>query len=171
MNGLNKGMAMTQLDVGTQAPAFVLDLDDGSSIESMTLIWRPIVMFFYPEDDSGGCTDENQEFSALSDAFSLRGAFLVGISPDTVEIHRKFKAKYGLGVPLAADPDRKVIEAFGLWQLKKLYGREFMGLVRTSVIIGADGRIARIIRATRIKGHAAKMLEALDEVLAAQSTS
>jgi peroxiredoxin Q/BCP len=90
----------------------------------------------------------------------------MGVSPDTIDSHRKFKAKYGLGVPLGADPDRTTIEAFGLWKMKKLYGREFMGLIRTSVIIDAEGRIAAIVRATRIKGHAAKMIAALDETLA-----
>jgi len=89
---------------------------------------------------------------------------LVGISPDEIASHKKFRAKYGLKVPLAADPDHLAIEGFGLWQLKKLYGREFMGLIRTSFIIGADGKVERVIRATRIKGHAAKMLAALQEL-------
>jgi peroxiredoxin Q/BCP len=157
---------MTPLQAGDPAPDFVLHRDDGSIIAKAELIGNPVVLFFYPEDDSGGCTDENQEFSALSDAFSVRNTFLVGVSPNTQESHLKFRAKYDLKVPLAFDPDLLVIESFGLWQLKKLYGREFMGLVRTSFIIDAEGNIARIIRATRIKGHAAKVLAALDEVLA-----
>ncbi|NGP19222.1 peroxiredoxin [Devosia aurantiaca] len=159
---------MTHLNEGDPAPDFTLHRDDGTAISSQALAGHPIVLFFYPEDDSGGCVDENQEFSALSDAFSVRDTFLVGVSPDTSETHKKFREKYGLKVPLAADPQRKIIEAFGLWQMKKLYGREFMGLVRTSIIIDQNGRIARIIRATRIKGHAAKMLEALDEVIAGE---
>lgn len=159
---------MTHLKPGDPAPDFSLSRDDGSTVSLAALRGKPIVMFFYPEDDSGGCTDENKAFSALAPAFAERGAILVGVSPDHLEKHRKFRAKYGLTIPLASDPDRVVIEAFGLWQLKKLYGREFMGLIRTSFIIGADGRIARIIRATRIKGHAEKMLAALDEVLADQ---
>ncbi|WP_297103538.1 peroxiredoxin [uncultured Devosia sp.] len=157
---------MTHLKPGDPAPDFVLHRDDGSTIRKTDLTGHPVVLFFYPEDDSGGCVDENQEFSALSDAFGARDAFLVGVSPDTRESHLKFRAKYGLKVPLAFDPDRAVIEAFGLWRMKKLYGREFMGLVRTSFIIDAEGRIARVIRATRIKGHAEKVLAALDEVLA-----
>ncbi len=157
---------MTHLQEGDPVPAFTLLRDDGSTVTARSLRGRPAVLFFYPEDDSGGCVDENQEFSALAADFAARGAELVGISPDDVESHRKFRAKYGLVIPLGADPERQTIEAFGLWQMKKLYGREFMGLVRTSFIIGADGRIARIVRATRIKGHAAKMLAALDEVLA-----
>ena len=157
---------MTHLKQGEPAPDFSLALDDGTTLTRADLKGRPAVLFFYPEDDSGGCVDENQEFSALAAEFAARGAVLVGVSPDTVESHRKFRTKYGLTIPLGADPDRQTIEAFGLWQLKKLYGREFMGLVRTSFILDAEGRVARIIRATRIKGHAAKMLAALDEVLA-----
>lgn len=156
---------MTHLKPGDPAPEFSLLRDDGSTLKKADLLGRPAVLFFYPEDDSGGCVDENQEFSALATEFAARGAQLVGVSPDSIESHKKFRTKYGLSIPLGADPERKVIEAFGLWQMKKLYGREFMGLVRTSFIIGADGRIARIIRATRIKGHAGKMLEALDSVL------
>jgi thioredoxin-dependent peroxiredoxin len=159
---------MTDLSVGAMAPEFRLELDDGSVVTAGDLIGKPAVLFFYPEDDSGGCVDENQEFSALADEFAARGARLIGVSPDPVASHLAFRKKYGLAVPLGADPERTTIEAFGLWQMKKLYGREFMGLVRTTFILGADGRIARIIRATRIKGHAVKVLNALDEVLAEQ---
>ena len=157
---------MAQLNEGDAAPDFTLALDDGSSFTLSDHRGHPVVLYFYPEDDSGGCTDENREFSERAQAFAALGATLIGISPDTIETHRKFRAKYGLQVPLAADPDHLAIEAYGLWQLKKLYGREFMGLIRTSFIIGADGRISRIIRATRILGHAQKMLEALEAVVA-----
>lgn len=157
---------MTHLQPGDPAPDFALPLDDGTNFTLSQQLGRPVVLFFYPQDDSGGCVDENQEFSTLAPDFASRGAVLVGVSPDGVESHKAFKAKYGLAVPLIADTERVAIEAFGLWQLKKLYGREFMGLVRTSFIIDASGRIARVIRATRIKGHAAKMLAALDEILA-----
>lgn len=157
---------MTHLQQGDRVPDFSLQLDDGGLVNPASLKGRPAVMFFYPEDDSGGCVDENQEFSDLAGEFAARGAILVGISPDDAASHHKFRAKYGLVVPLGTDPERRTIEAFGLWQMKKLYGREFMGLVRTSFIVDAEGRIARIIRATRIKGHATKMLAALDEVLA-----
>ncbi|MBE7731712.1 peroxiredoxin [Devosia faecipullorum] len=157
---------MTDLKPGDPAPQFTLQCDDGTEVSAASLKGRPAVLYFYPQDDSGGCVDENLEFSALAPDFAARGATLIGISPDDMDSHRKFRAKYGLVVPLGADPDLTTIEAFGLWQLKKLYGREFMGLIRTSFIIDADGKIARIIRATRIKGHAAKVLAALDEVIA-----
>jgi peroxiredoxin Q/BCP len=164
--GNPRSQTMTHLQPGDPAPDFTLPLDDGTDFTLSQQLGRPVVMFFYPQDDSGGCVDENQEFSALAEEFGARGAVLVGVSPDGLDSHQAFRRKYGLAVPLIADPERRAIEAFGLWQLKKLYGREFMGLVRTSFIIDAEGRIARIIRATRIKGHAAKMLEALDEMLA-----
>lgn len=153
---------MTDLREGDPAPDFTLPLDDGASFHLAAQIGHPVVLYFYPEDDSGGCTDENQEFSDRLAAFQALGARLVGISPDSIQSHQKFRKKYGLASPLAADPEHLAIEAYGLWKLKKLYGREFMGLIRTSFIIGADGRVARIIRATRILGHAQKMLEALE---------
>jgi peroxiredoxin Q/BCP len=153
---------MPERKEGELAPHFILPLDDGTRFSLAAERGSPIVLFFYPEDDSGGCINENQEFSDRKAAFEAFGARLVGISPDSVESHLKFRRKYILKVPLASDPERVAIEAFGLWQLKKLYGREFMGLVRTSFIIGADGRIAKIVRATRIVGHAQKMLEALE---------
>jgi peroxiredoxin Q/BCP len=153
---------MPDLSEGALAPDFTLQLDNGTLFQLSAVRGRPVVLFFYPEDDSGGCTDENIEFSERLDAFASLGARLVGISPDTVETHSKFRRKYNLRVPLAADPERIAIEAFGLWKLKKLYGREFMGLIRTSFIIDQEGRVARIIRATRIRGHAEKMLEALE---------
>ena len=158
---------MTHLKAGDPAPDFTLALDDGGSFTLSAQRGKPVVIFFYPEDDSGGCTDENVEFSDLSPEFAARGAVLLGISPNDIDSHKKFRAKYGLKVPLAADPDRLAIEGFGIWQLKKLYGREFMGLIRTSFIIDAQGKIAAIIRATRIKGHAAKVLAALDEMTTA----
>ena len=153
---------MAMLQDGDFAPDFTLPLDDGSSFTLSEQRGQTVVLYFYPQDDSGGCVNENQEFSALSPQFAQRGAQLVGISPDTLESHRRFRAKYDLTVPLAADPERVAIEGFGLWQLKKLYGREFMGLIRTSFIIDGDGRIARTIRATRIVGHAQKVLDALE---------
>jgi peroxiredoxin Q/BCP len=157
---------MPDLNEGDIAPDFTMPLDDGSMFQLSAQRGRPVVLYFYPEDDSGGCVDENREFSDRAAAFAALGARMVGISPDSIESHVQFRKKYGLVAPLAADPEHQAIEAFGLWKLKKLYGREFMGLIRTSFIIGADGKVARIIRATRILGHAQKMLEALEAHMA-----
>lgn len=153
---------MPDLTEGAAAPDFTLPLDDGGIFQLSAERGRSVVLYFYPEDDSGGCKDENIEFSERMVAFEQLGARLIGISPDTIASHAKFRTKYNLQVPLAADPDHIAIEAFGLWKLKKLYGREFMGLIRTSFIVDADGKVARIIKATRILGHAQKMLEALE---------
>ena len=147
---------------GEMAPDFTVTLDDGSAFTLSKARGHPVVLYFYPEDGTTGCTTQAQEFSLLKPAFEALKARLIGVSPDSVEDHRKFKAKYGLTVQLAADPDRLATEAFGVWQLKKLYGREFMGVVRTSFLIEADGRLVKILRATRIAGHAQKMLEALE---------
>jgi len=159
---------MPDLTEGVSAPDFTLPLDDGTVFQLSAQRGRPVVIYFYPEDDSGGCKDENIEFSERAAAFAALGAVLIGISPDTIESHAKFRKKYGLAVPLAADPDHLAIEGFGLWKLKKLYGREFMGLIRTSFIIDAEGRVARIVKATRILGHAQKMLDALEAHVSGQ---
>lgn len=153
---------MPDLSEGDIAPDFTLPLDDGTTFQLSGQRGKSVVLYFYPQDDSGGCVDENKEFSQRASAFAAAGARLVGISPDSIESHAKFRRKYGLTVPLAADPEHQAIAEFGLWKPKKLYGREFMGLIRTSFIIDADGRVARIVRATRILGHAQKMLEALE---------
>lgn len=155
---------MPEVIEGVVAPDFTLPLDNGQTFSLSEHRGRPVVLFFYPEDDSGGCKDENIEFSERAAAFAELGVTLVGISPDSLESHGKFRRKYNLQVPLAADPDRLAIEAFGLWRLKKLYGREFMGVIRATVIIDAEGRIWRIMRATRILGHAQKVFEAAAEL-------
>jgi peroxiredoxin Q/BCP len=152
---------MTELTEGQLAPDITLPLDDGGSFQLSAHRGQFVVLYFYPQDDSGGCVTENEEFSGLATEFEALGAKVVGISPDTLESHARFRAKYGLTLPLAADPERLAIDAYGLWQLKKLYGREFMGLIRTTFIIDQDGRVMRIVRATKIRGHAQKVLDAL----------
>lgn len=150
---------------GDLAPDFSLPLDDGTSFRLAEQHGHPVVLFFYPQDDTTGCTNENRDFSALAADFAALGARVIGISPDTIERHQKFRAKHALQLPLAADPDRQVITAYGLWQPKKLYGREFMGLVRTSFVISADARIVATLKAGRVAGHAAKVLESLRQHL------
>lgn len=157
---------MTELKIGDAAPDFAVERDDGNTVSLADFKGQPLVIYFYPKDNTPGCTTQNKDFSAMADDFAQRGAALLGVSPDSVASHQKFRAKQELGLPLGADPERKMIEAFGIWQPKKLYGKEFMGLVRTSFIIDAEGKIARIIRATKVAGHAEKVLAELDAVLA-----
>ena len=151
---------MPTLIVGNKAPDFELPAADGSVFRLSDHKGKPVVLYFYPQDDTEGCTLENQEFSALLPEFQALGATLAGVSPDSIASHCKFRDKFGLTVPLLADTDTKVTKKYGLWQLKKLWGVEYMGLVRTSFLIAPTGKIAGIFKATRIRDHAAKLLEA-----------
>jgi peroxiredoxin Q/BCP len=146
--------------VGKKAPDFELPAADGSTFRLSDHKGKPVVLYFYPQDDTEGCTLENQEFSALLPQFQALGAVIAGISPDSVESHCKFRDKFSLTAPLLADTDLKVTKKYSLWQLKKLWGVEYMGLVRTSFLIDARGRIAGIFKATRIRDHAARLLDA-----------
>jgi peroxiredoxin Q/BCP len=151
---------MPALTVGKKAPEFELPAANGSTFRLSDHKGKPVVVYFYPQDDTEGCTLENQEFSALLPDFHALGAVVVGISPDSIESHCKFRDKFGLSVPLLADVGEKVTKKYGLWQLKKLWGVEYMGLVRTSFLIDPKGKVAGIFKATRIRDHAAKVLDA-----------
>lgn len=146
--------------VGKKAPDFELPAADGTLFRLSDQKGKPVVLYFYPQDDTEGCTLENQEFSALLPEFEKLGAVVAGISPDSIESHCKFRDKFALTVPLLADVGEKVTKKYGLWQLKKLWGVEYMGLVRTSFLIDANGKVAGVFKATRIRDHAAKLLEA-----------
>jgi peroxiredoxin Q/BCP len=150
---------MTALRPGDAAPDFDLDTDSGGRFRLSAHRGRPVVLFFYPEDDTEGCTIENIEFSQLAAQFDALGIPVLGISPNSVESHCSFRDKYELKVQLAADTDRAVIEAYGLWGPKKLYGREYDGLHRTTFLIDGDGRIASVWGVRRIKGHAQAALD------------
>jgi peroxiredoxin Q/BCP len=121
---------------------------------------RKLVLYFYPKDDTSGCTREAQDFTALANDFAAAGAAIVGISKDSLASHKKFQAKYDLKVALGSDADGGVCEAFGTWVEKSMYGRTYMGIERTTFLIGADGMIARIWRKVKVPGHAAEVLEA-----------
>lgn len=147
--------------LGAPAPDFELTTDAHEKFRLSRQLGRPVVLYFYPQDDTEGCTLENIEFTDLMPEFKKLKAVVVGISPDTVDMHCSFRDKYNLGVPLASDPEHAVIDLYGLWQLKKLWGVEFMGVKRATVIVDAEGKVAAVLHATRIKGHAAKVLEAV----------
>ncbi len=150
---------MTTLSPGDPAPLFSLFCDNGTLFDLATERGRFVVIFFYPKDDTKGCTIENCEFSDLAADFAESAVALVGISPDATASHARFRSKYGLKARLAADPDRIAIAAYGVWGEKKLYGRSYMGVVRTTVIIAPDGTIAEILPVKSVPGHAAHVLE------------
>jgi thioredoxin-dependent peroxiredoxin len=152
---------MADIEVGRKAPDFAVPTDTGQTFRLSEYRGRPVVLFFYPEDDTQGCTIENLEFTGHMPEFDELGARVVGISPDTVEKHCRFRDKYGLRVILAADPHRKVIAAYGVWGRKKLFGHEYDGVIRTTFLVAPDGKIARIWPVTRIKGHAEAVLDAV----------
>lgn len=152
---------MADLDVGDLAPDFTLPRDGGGSFKLSDFAGKPVVVYFYPEDDTPSCTNEAIGFSQLRPEFEKAGAVVIGLSPDSVKKHDKFKAKHGLSIDLASDEERKTIEAYRLWVEKKMYGRTYMGVERATFLVGRDGRIARIWRKVRVKGHAEAVLEAV----------
>jgi peroxiredoxin Q/BCP len=153
--------SMSIIATGAVAPDFALQADDGSTFRLSEHAGQPVVLVFYPQDDTEGCTVEMMEFSALAKDFRDAGSVVVGISPDSFDSHCAFRDKFALAIPLLADPEHVAIAAYGVWGSKQLYGRVYDGLIRTSVLVGADGRVAGSFKATRIKGHAAKLLEAV----------
>lgn len=147
------------LNEGDAAPDVTLQMGDGSLI-SLSQLKRPLVLYFYPKDDTSGCTVEAKDFSARAAAFEMEGTSLLGVSKDLPAKHAKFTAKYDLKVPLATDADGNVTEGFGTWIEKSLYGRKYMGIDRATFLIGEDGRIVRIWRKVKVAGHAEEVLAA-----------
>jgi peroxiredoxin Q/BCP len=148
------------LEEGAVAPDFTLPAEGDGSIALAELRGRPVVLFFYPRDDTAGCTAEAVDFSRLHEDFARAGVAIVGVSPDTVASHGKFRSRHGLTVPLAADVDTTAVEAYGVWVEKSMYGRRFMGVERTTFLIDPKGRIARIWRRVKVPGHAEDVLAA-----------
>jgi peroxiredoxin Q/BCP len=145
---------------GDKAPDFELPAEDGESLKLSRLKGKPIVLYFYPKDDTSGCTAEAKDFSRLAPDFRKAGVEVIGVSPDSVESHQKFRRKYDLAVRLAADADKAVANAYGVWVEKSMYGRKYMGVERSTFLIDKQGRLARSWRKVKVPGHA-------DEVLAA----
>jgi peroxiredoxin Q/BCP len=149
------------LAVGDIAPDFTLAGDRGP-ISLAALRGRPVVVYFYPKDDTSGCTKEAIAFTGLLPEFEKRGAVVIGVSPDGVKAHEKFRAKHALGVELAADPDKAALEAFGVWVEKSMYGRSYMGVERATFLVDASGKIAAIWRKVKVAGHAEAVLAAVE---------
>lgn len=150
-----------QPGVGDTMPDITLETPDGTTVKPSDFAGAKLVMFFYPKDSTPGCTTENKDFSALKSEFDKAGVALLGVSKDTPQRHRNFIAKQNLRAPLASDPEENgLADALGIWTEKKNYGRTYMGMVRTTYLVGADGKIAQVWNKVRVKGHAEAVLEA-----------
>lgn len=155
---------MAQPTIGDMAPDFSLPEDMNGSLTLSSLRGKKVVLFFYPKDDTSGCTKESIAFSELKPEFEKAGTVLVGISPDPVAKHQKFRAKHNLTTLLVADEERSALEAYGVWVQKSMYGRKYMGVERTSFLIDRDGKIAQIWNKVKVAGHAEAVLSAAQEL-------
>jgi thioredoxin-dependent peroxiredoxin len=156
----NEGDMTKELAVGDPAPDFELPTDAGSGALLSGLKGKPAVVYFYPKDDTSGCTAEAIAFNALRAKFAAAGTAVIGVSPDSAASHDKFKRKYDLKIALAADPERAAIEAYGVWKEKSMYGRKYFGVERSTFLIDRNGRIARVWRKVKVPGHAEEVLAA-----------
>lgn len=152
------------LKPGTRAPAFSLPTDSGDTVALKDFRGKPVVLYFYPKDDTSGCTVEACEFRDSWAAVKKSGAVVLGVSPDGVDSHRKFREKYALPFPLLADTDHAVAEAYGVWGEKTNYGRTYFGILRTTFLVDGAGRVAHVFEKVKPQGHAAEVLEALKDL-------
>lgn len=156
------------LQEGDQAPSFSAAAAPGPELSSADLAGQAYVIYFYPKDDTPGCTIEAQDFQAMRDDFASAGVRVIGVSRDSLASHEKFQAKYDLDFTLISDPDTEVCQAYGVWQEKSNYGKTSMGIVRSTFLVGADGSVAKAWRNVRAKGHAEKVLEAARDLAQAR---
>jgi peroxiredoxin Q/BCP len=154
------------IDQGDRAPAITISASDGGTID-LSAPGQPLVLYFYPKDDTSGCTREAQDFTALAGDFSKAGVKVVGVSRDPMKKHEKFISKYELAVPLASDEDGRISDAFGTWVEKSMYGRKYMGMERATYLIAVDGKVARAWRKVKVPGHAEEVLKASRELASA----
>ena len=150
---------MAELVRGAEAPDFALPRDGGGTISLSEFRGRPVVLFFYPKDDTEGCTMEAKDFTAAKTDFDAAGVALIGLSPDPVKKHDRFVRKHDLAVPLASDENHATLEAYGVWKEKSMYGRTYMGVERTTVLVDAEGKIAEIWAKVKVKGHVEAVLD------------
>ena len=151
------------IEQGDKAPAITVSASAGSSTD-LAAPGAPLVLYFYPKDDTSGCTREAQDFTAFADDFRKAGVKVVGISRDPMKAHEKFIGKYALAVPLISDEDGRISDAFGTWVEKSMYGRKYMGMERATYLIGADGRILKAWRKVKVPNHAQEVLTAAREL-------
>lgn len=150
---------MTELDAGAKAPDFEMAGATGP-VRLSDFAGKALVLYFYPKDDTSGCTREAQDFSALAGEFTAAGAAVLGVSKDSISSHGKFVSKYGLSIPLGSDLEGAALEAYGAWVEKSMYGRKYMGIERSTFLIDGSGVIRRVWRKVKVPGHAAEVLEA-----------
>jgi len=150
------------LTEGDSAPDFALPRDGGETVSLKNFKGKKVVLYFYPKDDTPGCTTEAKDFTAEANAFKKAGAVVIGLSKDSVKRHDNFKAKHDLSVILASDEDGKVLEEYGVWVEKMNYGRKYMGIERSTFLIDGTGTIRKIWRKVRVKGHVDAVLEAVN---------
>jgi peroxiredoxin Q/BCP len=155
-----KGNPMAELAPGMKAPDFTLPRDGGGTVSLRDFRGKPVVLFFYPKDDTSGCTTEAKDFTAARPDFDAAGVALIGMSPDPVKKHDSFVKKHGLDVPLASDEGLETLQAYGVWKEKSMYGRAYMGVERTTVLIDAEGKIAEVWNKVKVPGHVAAVLDA-----------
>lgn len=148
------------LSIGTRAPDFSLPATDGRQVSLDGLRGRKVVLYFYPKDDTSGCTLEAQNFQALKAEFAAADTEIVGVSPDGLKSHDKFRAKYGLDFTLASDEPTEMLQAYGVWVEKSMYGRKYMGVERTTVLIDRNGTLAQVWNKVKVPGHAEEVLKA-----------
>jgi peroxiredoxin Q/BCP len=151
---------MARLEAGATAPQFTLNDQDGNPVSLKSFLGRKVVVYFYPRDDTPGCTKEACQFNENLAAFAKADVDVVGISPDGAEKHTKFRDKYGLELPLLSDPDKQVMEAYGAFGEKTLYGKKVIGVIRSTFLIDEKGKVQRAWYSVKADGHAAKVLEA-----------
>jgi len=151
------------LEVGQRAPAFTLESSDGGSVSLSDFRGKNVILYFYPRDNTPGCTLEAQEFQQALPAFKKKNAVVLGVSRDTIASHCKFRDKYDLRFPLLSDPDHNVLEVYGAWGEKVLYGKKSLGIIRTTVLIDDSGKVKRVFPKVKVKGHVEAVLEALAE--------
>jgi len=149
------------IEVGGKAPAFTLEADDGSEVSLKDFAGKKVVLYFYPKDATPGCTTEACDFRDLKARLTRKGAVVLGVSKDGLASHQKFKEKQKLNFTLLSDPETRVMQAYGAWGEKTMYGKKMTGTIRTTVLIGEDGKIRRVWPKVKVAGHAEEVLEAL----------
>ena len=156
--------SIESIAAGAPAPDFTLQDDRGENVRLSSFRGQPVVLYFYPKDDTPGCTKEACSFRDRNSELAARGASVLGVSPDDVASHARFRDKFGLNFPLLADPEHRVAEAYGAWREKNLYGRKSMGIQRSTFLIGPDGVVRRAWPKVAVDGHDDEVLAALDEI-------